>query len=294
MVLEWMGVHGLLENFFLRLRNAWDAFWTHPYQQHQEQGLTAKLENAKSAVHDLYEILKQHKDVDQQTIQTILRGLEQSLELFTKVEPAVQGVEQKMLGKSQEESPERDEHGVQMELPEELHHEYVEILKERDRLIKAPETEDTVQALLSNNSKLDQFFEKVTVQNQKLPPGEPNKKKIEGWLKRIENDAAFREVQNLLEFAKRRHDDGFAVARPNDYHQAVGEWMRIAAQTSQEGEQFNHMKQWYGQLPEDHSIKQFVQQELQQPQHKGNNEEDLFLQYAKYWKDRYPHHLARS
>jgi hypothetical protein len=183
---EWLG------GFFKKLGNAWRAFWQKPGQQ--EDSPLTRLETAKKAMGELEQMIKQNVGTKQNTLQVVLRGLEQSLAILQRIEPTIQQYDQHMMQYQKTGVPHS---GSDDELPPKWQQKYMAIFKEMNWLMRQPQTDEVANKLAEINDKFVRFFgeleDYITTLND---PDE--KKQIVNFLDRKFNDTTFREIMDLL------------------------------------------------------------------------------------------------
>lgn len=271
---EWLG------GFFSRLGAAWRAFWSKP-----AGNLTGQLEAAKKALADLQAMLQQNQQADAPAIDMVLRGLEQSLNIVRHVEPTLKQVEPKL--KSRQPGP------SSVQLPDDLKKHWMAIHTRRGRIMQMPDDEDKLRLLIANDDELQALLQQLADAYQNIDPSDQSqaqyRQQLGNFLRYVETDAAFRDIQGLLDFARHRTGDGFQSHRPQGW-QAVADVVRIVGTRTQDARQQEALlARWYGQLPDNHPVKLYVRQEAQE---RGEPEEKIFPLYAKYWTTKHPHHMA--
>lgn len=287
---------GWLGNFFRRIGNAWKAFWTDPTRGDQVMN---RLEDAKKALSDLVQMVQQNQGAESGMLGTVLRGLEQSLSILNKVEPTIKQYEPRI---SQMQAAQQSGKPAPafvsdpaIQLPEDQHNIFMQIMQDRDRLIKTPDSEDKLHKLMQNDDELLRFRQSLEDMYQNLNPSDEAqqqyKERIKNWLTHIDNDTTFREIENLLDAAKRRTRTNLSVQRPQGYEQAVFAWRNIVAKTSDPNQQKQQLLQWYQALPPNNPVKAFIQHDIQENPDLGN-ENELFWKYAQEWINKLPHFLA--
>lgn len=284
-----------LGGFFKRLGNAWNAFWKNPNKP--EDNPENRLEAAKAAMIDLQNMLAQNVGADQGHLQVVLNGLEQSLTIMGKIEPSIRQLSSGIMQyqKTGEAIP------TQGILPEDLEQKWMAIMTKRDEIINGGEKEEIkAQKLFANDDELMAFKHELENIHQGINDYEQDqgrvqyKKQIENFLRRIDNDTTFREIQNLLDIAKRRAGaSNMLVKPPEGYGEVQQVWRQIAGTTADPNQHKQQMIAWYGTLAPNHPVKAFIHQELQKGE-LGNNENEVFYKYAYNWMTKNPHHMLGS
>lgn len=278
--LEWLEYNpkallteGWISGFFKRLGAAWKAFWKKP----KDETPANKLEDAKQALQDLIKMLKQTAGAGQPTIATVLRGLEQAMGIIQQVEPQVKQLDQDLAqgGKITD----------QAQLPPDLHARYMALMQAHDRLMQLPDDQDKLKKVTANDDELQKFFSELEQAHQTMNPYDPQqaqrRQQIQNFLQQVDNDTAFREIQNLMDFARRRMAGSSLTQLPQGYEQVVLAYRNIAGQTQDRMQQKQALINWYQQLQPFDPIKVFVQRIIQ-----GNptaNEHEIFWKYANQW-----------
>jgi hypothetical protein len=126
----------------------------------------------------------------------------------------------------------------------------------------------------------------------KTPQDQQNKERIKTFLTRIDTDATFREIESLLDFARKRtQGNNLMVSRPQGYEQAVLAFRNIAATTTDPKQQKDQLLHWYQSLPANNPVKQFIMNDVREHPELGN-ELELFWKYSQEWINKLPHFLA--
>lgn len=287
---------GWLGNFFKRIGNAWSSFWKDP---NASDKVLNRLEDAKKALTDLVQMIQQTQGAESSMMGTVLRGLEQSLAIIDKVEPTIKQYEPRISAQFQAKKAGNAMPAFAADpnqnLPEEQHNQFMSLMQQRDQIIKTADSEAKLQRLLANEDQLLQFRQSIEDSFQQTtgntPEEQQRKQQIKNWLTAIDNDTAFREIQNLLDVAKRRTRSDVGVQRPQGYEQVVFAWRNVVAKSQDQNQQKQEMLRWYQALPLNDPIKQFVQHDMQQNPHLGN-ELELFWKYCQEWVNKLPHFLA--
>ena len=289
---------GWLGNFFKRIGNAWSSFWKDPNANDQ---VLNRLEDAKKALTDLMQMVQANQGAEPTQMATVLRGLEQSLALLGKVEPTIKQYEPRIAAQHQAQKagspiPSFSDDPTH-QLPPDQHAQFMSIMSQRDQIIKMADSDAKLQRLDANGDQYLQFRNQLEDYYQtfaaKTPEEQQQKEQIKNWLTQIDNDTAFREINNLIDVAKRRtRSSDLAVQRPAGHGKVVLAWRNIAAKTKDPNQQKQEMLQWYQALPPTDDVRQFVQKELQENPHLGN-ELELFWKYSQEWINKLPHFLAR-
>lgn len=286
---------GWLGNFFRRIGNAWNSFWKDP---NANDKVTNRLEDAKKALGDLVQMIQANQGAETGMMATVLRGLEQSLSIIDKVEPTIKQYSdrintQHQAQKSGNPIPSFADDPNQ-QLPPDQQAQFMSLMQQRDQIIKMADSEAKLQRLLANDDQLLQFRQSLEDLFQQIkgntPQEQQQKQQIKNWLTHIDNDTAFREVQYLLDAAKRRTRSNLSVQRPQGYEQAVMAWRNVVAKSNDPNQQKQEMLQWYQSLPANNPVKAFMRQELQEDPHQ--NELELFWKYVQEWVNNLPHFLA--
>lgn len=288
-------LEGWLGNFFKRVGSAWNSFWKDP--QHGENILN-RLEDAKKALQDLIQMVKQNAGAEQNVMGTILQGLEQSLNLLSNVEPQIREMEPRIkqfkTGGGQTPLAADPMHS----LPNDLETKWQQIMNARDQIIDLPDSEDKLNKLVQNDDEFVKFKNEIEDLYQNLDPNDQQKqeykKRIENFLRRIDTSATFREIQALMNFARRRTSSGQMAGRPRGYEQVVMQYRQIAQTVSDPNQQRDQLINWYKGLNNNHPIKMFVRDELRKNPNLGQDEDAVFYGYAYTWITKFPHHLARG
>ena len=275
---------GFLGGFFRRLSNAWNAFWQDPSASGHASPQD-RFNTAKSALEDLHQMVSQQGG-DQQTMDILLRGLEQSLTIMKHLEPTFA----QYVGSLE---------GVPLQgLPDELDKRYVAIMRRWNAAMNEPDSEQKKQKVLAGQEELENFTREVEELYQKLNPRDRRvaeyKKQIENWLRRLDTDAAFHQVQKVLDLARQRSDSGLVARQPREVNQVLAQWRLISKQTQDASQARQQLLGWYNNLPENHGLKIFIRKEIQQHPQLGNDESMVFYKYAYQWMTKFPHHLARG
>lgn len=290
-------LEGWLGNFFKRVGSAWKNFWKDP--NHGENA-TNRLEDAKKAVQDLIQMIQQNQGAEQNVMATILQGLEQSLKILTSVEPQIKEMEPRIkqfkMGGGQTPLAADPMHS----LPNDLDVKWQQIMNARDQIIDLPDSDDKLNKLVLNDDEFVKFKQEIEDLYQQLNPSDSDpqkqeyKKKIENFLRRIDTSATFREIQALMNFARRRTTSGQMAERPQGYEQVVMQYRQIAQTVTDPNQQRDQLINWYRTLNSNHPVKIFVQNELRTNPNLGQDEEAVFYNYAYTWITKFPHHLARG
>jgi len=282
---EWLG------GFFQRLGAAWNAFWKTPSTDDPSN----RLATAKTALSDLITMLKQSAGAERGSIEVVIRGLEQSLQLINHVEPTVQQFNQKMMDYRKGDASAGLPDIAQM-LPEDLNDKFVKLMKSHDQLIALPDSDDKLNQLIASEEQIDGFYQELSDLYQKINPADETQKeykeKIKNFLTKIENDNVFHQIKSLMDFAKKRSRDNLLVSRPNNYHEVVFAWRNIVSKTQDPNQQKQQLLQWYQSLDKNNAIKAFIQKEMQETP--GQNEAELFWNYASNWINKFKHHLGEK
>ncbi len=274
---------GWIGGFFKRIGNAWNGFWKNP---NPADTAMTRLESAKKALAELQQMVQQNQGAEGDVLGTVLNGLEQSLTIINHIEPTIKDMD----GKMQQFSKDGVEGNDPMhQLPDAYNAKFQQIMQARDGIIRQADSEDKLKKLLQNDNLLVQFKHELEEQYQKMGPEQPDKKKLENFLRRIDTDATFREIQALLDFARRRTANGMVAVKPKGYEEVIGIWRRIAQATTDANQQKQQLVDWYTKLPPQHPIKTFIQAEVRG---NGQNEADVFYNYAHSWITKYAHHLT--
>ncbi len=282
---SWVG------SFFKRLGNAWNGFWKNP---NPEDSPLTRLEAAQKALGELQQMMQQNQGADQGAIQVVLKGLEQSLAIVSRIEPTVQQLSSQIQQFAQTGVPHSDPNAG---LPQDLNGKWMDIMQRRNELMKSA-SEDNMQKLVANSNEFQQFKVALEQEYQQIDPQDANqanqdkKKRIENWLKRIDTDATFRQIENLLDLARTRTAGGKSAQRPEGVGDVQMAYRQIVAATQDQGQQRQQLIGWYGKLPENHPVKSFVRQEMQNNPQSGADENDMFYQYAHEWMMKFPHHMG--
>ena len=273
-------MEGWLGNFFTRLGNAWNGFWEDPNSVNDPLN---RLENAKKSLQSLVSAV-QKQSYDKNVINVILHGLEQSLNILDKVDPYIKKLPREDIKFHQDPSN---------QLPDELHNKFVEIMQRRDMLVKLPNSTAKLTNLEKNDEEWLQFRQSVEDKYRQINPQNQQqqefKEKIRNFLTRIDTDASFVEVGKLLDFAKRRTQNNLSVSSPVDYKKVISAWQGI--QATDVNQRRIQLIRWYQSLPENDSIKQFIQNDIKENPGIGN-ELKLFWKYAQEWINKMPHYLS--
>ena len=287
-------LEGWLGNFFKRIGNAWSGFWKDPNPQDSP---TTRLESAKKALQDLVQMIQQNQGAESNVLGVVLKGLEQSLGIIDKIEQPLRTAEPRI---KQYQAANAGGSGTVMfqgdpnnRLPDDLHQKFEEIMQRRN--IQQPDSEAKATNLVKNDDELLQFRQQLEDQYQQTAPKTPEeqqyKERIKTFLTRIDTDATFREIESLLDFARRRTHSDLMVSRPQGYEQAVLAFRNIAANTTDPKQQKDQMLHWYQALPVNNPVKQFVMNDVREHPELGN-ELELFWKYAQEWINKLPHFLA--
>ena len=278
---------GIFGNFFQRIGNAWRAFWKNP---NPEDSPITRLETAKKALGELTQMIQQNQGAEADVLGTVLRGLEQSLTIINKVEPTIKDMAGRMQQFGQDGVAGND---PMYQLPDAHNQQWHQLMNELDAILKEPDSEQKLQKIAKNREKFLQFKQQLEDEYQKMAPDPNNqdKKRLENFLRRIDADASFREIEALMDFARRRAaNSGMMVVKPQGYEEVIAAWRQIARTTRDENQQRAQLIAWYNKLPANHRIRQFIQGEMQNVP--GKNEVDLFYDYAHGWINKYAHHLT--
>lgn len=287
---------GWLGGFFKRLGNAWNAFWKNPNGPEDNPG--NRLETAKAAMVDLQTMLQQNVGADEGQMQVVLNGLEQSLTILGKIEPVVHQLSSGIMQYSQTGQQIAD---PSQDLPEDIQQKWIDIMTKRDQIIKSSEKEEIkAQKLFANDDELIAFKNQLEQLHRSMNSYDQDenkveyKKKLENFLRRIDNDTTFREIQNLLDLAKRRSGGtNMLVQPPEGYGEVQQAWRQIASTTNDPNQHKQQLLAWYGSLAPNHPVKAFIHQEMQKGE-LGNNENEVFYKYAHDWMTKNPHHMLGS
>jgi hypothetical protein len=288
---------GWLGAFFKRLGNAWSGFWKDPTP---DDSPTSRFEAAKQAIQNLIQMVQQNQGAESNVMSVVLRGLEQSLSILGKVEPMLKKAEPRIkqfqAAQSGQEAGSIMFHGDEAnKLPDELHQKFEDIMHRRNMLVKQPDSEAKITNLVKNDNEFLQFRQDLEDEYQKIAPKnaeqEEYKERIRTFLTRIETDATFREIENLLDYARKRTNEGLMVSRPKGYEQVVTAFRNAAAKSNDLGQQKSEMMHWYQNLPSNNPVKQFVANDIRENPELGN-ELELFWKYAQEWINKLPHFLA--
>lgn len=284
---------GWIGNFFKRIGNAWNGFWKNP---NPTDNAMTRLEAAKKALEDLTQMMQQNQGADQWAIQVVMKGLEQSLSIVNKIEPSVQKLSSGIEQFAKNGTPHSDPHDG---LPPDLDRKWVEIIHKRDALIREPDTEAKIQKLLANDDEWIAFRQQLEELNQTINPHDADegkreqKKRIENWLQRIDNDATFRQIEYLLDAARKRSGtNNMLVQRPGDVGFVLKAWREIQSKVTEPNQQKQMLLAWYAKLPPNNPVRAFIQQEMKNSPQLGTNENEVFLKYANEWITKFPHHMA--
>ena len=273
---------GWLGGFFKRLSNAWSGFWKDP---DSEDSIETRFESAKKSLIDLIQIVKQNQSSDQ-TVTTILRGIESSLLILNKVEPNIKQMQISNLDSN-----------LNQELPEPEHKKWLNLMTQRDQIIKMPDSEQKLNQLHVNDDLFLKFKQELEDSYQQIHPKnqeeQEHKEQIKNWLLHLDKDASFREIQYLLDVSKKRTGSNLSVQRPQGYEQAVFAFRNVAVKTQDPNQQKQEMLHWYQALPPNNPIKLFLKGELEEDPHLGN-ELELFWKYCQEWVNKLPHFLATN
>jgi hypothetical protein len=282
-------INEFLGGFFRKLGAAWRAFWKTP----SVDDPTNRLNTAKEALNDLITMLKQSAGAERGSIEVVIRGLEQSLQLIAHVEPTINQFNQKMMQYRKGNVVLPD---VAQMLPEDLNKKYLQLMQTHDQLISMPDSEDKLNKLLANEEQLDAFYHELTEIYQSINPTDESKKKykeqIKNFLNKIESDTAFHQIKSLMDFARKRTRDNLLVSRPKQYEQVIFTWRNIVSKTKDQNQQKQQLLQWYQTLDRNHPVKAFIQKEMQEEP--GQNESELFWNYASNWINKFTHHLGEK
>lgn len=288
-------VEGWIGNFFKRIKAAWDAFWT-PMQAgvaNREITPQERLQTALSALNDLQNLISQNSQASPQDLAMVLRGVEQSVTLLKQVEPVIQKHDAAMqqYAKTGQAAPEEKE-----DLPEDLEEQFMRIMQERDRLMKEPDSETKMHKLIANDDQLLAFKDHVEEMYQSINPEDQGKaeykKQIENWLNRLNMDSTFREIENLLDFARKRSSKTSMLSkRPDGYEEVLVAWRKIVGQTTREDQQKQMLQSWYNNLQGNHKLRKFIRGEIIANPSLGQDETSVFMRYADEWVNRFPHSI---
>lgn len=292
-------LEGWLGNFFKRIGNAWKSFWKDP---NSPEAASEKLDAAKQALEDLVATVKQNQGAEATVLPTILKGLEQSLTILNQIEPQIKQLSGRITafqksgagptGAAFADDP-------MHQLPQDLNQKWQKLMAARDALVKQPDSQHKADALVQNDNEFIQFKHELEELYQNLNPNDPDpqkqeyKKKLENWLRRIDTDSTFNEIEALLDVARRRTSSGQLVKRPNGYMDLLNFWQQISQTVHDPNQQRDQIIAWYGKLPPAHPLKKFVQDEMKKSPNIGQDENALFYKYAYNWITKFPHHLAR-
>jgi tetratricopeptide (TPR) repeat protein len=285
-------INEFLGGFIRKLGAAWKAFWKTPSVDDPSN----RLETAKEALNDLIAMLKQSAGAERGSIEVVIRGLEQSLQLIARVEPTIKQYNQKMMayrkGDASAALPD-----IAQQLPDDLNKRFVELMTAHNQLMDMPDSEDKLNKLQLNQDQIEAFYKQLSDVYQKINPADEAQKeyktRIKNFLMKIENDTAFQQIQNLMNFAKQRSgEQNLAVSRPDQYHDVVFAWRNIASKTRDPNQQKQQLLQWYQTLDKNHPVKAFITKEMQEQP--GHNEADLFWNYANDWINKFTHHLGEK
>jgi len=291
-------LEGWLGSFFKRIGNAWSGFWKDPNPQDSP---STRLEAAKKALQDLVQMVQQNQGAESNVLGVVLRGLEQSLGIIDKIEPPLKTAEPRI--KQFQAAQAGGQAGTVMfqgdpnnRLPDDLHQKFEDIMHRRNMLIQQPDSEAKATNLVKNDDELLQFRQQLEDQYQQMAPKTPqdqqNKERIKTFLTRIDTDATFREIESLLDFARKRtQGNNLMVSRPQGYEQAVLAFRNIAATTTDPKQQKDQLLHWYQSLPANNPVKQFVMNDVREHPELGN-ELELFWKYSQEWINKLPHFLA--
>jgi len=240
-------------------------------------------------------MLKQSAGAERGSIEVVIRGLEQSLQLINHVEPTVQQFNQKMMNYRKGDVSAGLPDIAQM-LPEDLNDKFVKLMNSHDQLIALPDSDDKLNKLIASEEQIDSFYQELSDLYQKINPADENQKeykeKIKNFLNKIESDTVFHQIKSLMDFAKKRSRDNLLVSRPNNYHEVVFAWRNIVSKTQDPNQQKQQLLQWYQALDKNNGIKAFIHKEMQETP--GQNEAELFWNYASNWINKFKHHLGEK
>lgn len=285
-------INEFLGGFFRKLGAAWNAFWKTPSVDDPKN----RLDTAKEALTDLITMLKQSAGAERGSIEVVIRGLEQSLQLINHVEPTIQQFNQKMM-QFRRGNPAAALPDIAQQLPEDLNKKFVELMTAHNQFMGLPDSEDKLNKLKLNQDQIEAFYQELSDVYQKINPADESQKeykeRIKNFLMKIENDTAFQQMKNLMDFASKRSGaSNLAVSRPDNYHDVVFAWRNIASKTRDPNQQRQQLLQWYQTLDKNHPVKAFITKEMQDEP--GHNEADLFWNYASDWINKFTHHLGEK
>lgn len=292
-------LEGWLGSFFKRIGNAWRGFWKDP---NEPEAASEKLDVAKKALEDLVKLVQQNQGAESSTLPVILKGLEQSLQIINQLEPQIKQLSPRITafqksgagaaGGAFADDP-------MHQLPQDLNQKWQKLMAGRDALIKQPDSSGKADALVQNDNEFIQFKHELEELYQNLNPNDPDpqkqeyKKKLENWLRRIDTDGTFNEIEALLDVARRRSSSGQLVKRPDGYMDLLTFWQQLSKTVTDPNQQRDQIIAWYQKLPPTHALRKFVQSEMKKNPSLGQDENALFYNYAFNWITKFPHHLAR-
>lgn len=280
-----------LGGFFRRLGAAWQAFWKTPSQDDPSN----RLGTAKQALTDLITMLQQSSGAERGSIDVVIRGLEQALQLVNHVEPTIQQYNQKMMSFRKGDAFAALPDIAQM-LPEDLNKKYVALMQAHDKLMALPDDENKLNHLIASDNQIQAFYQELEEAYRKINPVDETQKeykeKIRNFLTKIDNDAVYRQIQGLMDFARKRTGGNLLVSRPQGYEQVVFAFRKIVASTPDPNQQKQQLLQWYQTLDKNHPVKAFIEKEMQETP--GQNEPELFWNYAHDWINKFTHHLGEK
>jgi hypothetical protein len=286
---EWLG------GFFKRLGNAWRSFVGGPGETPAQ-----RVAAADRALTDLVDVLQKNQGADPRSVRVVLTGIEQALQIVKHVTPTVRQLDarfrQYMAANKGGQAPAFAADPAD-NLPDDLHQKYVELMRTHNQLMQLPDGEAKKESLVDSSRELEAFLDGLENTYQQIDPADSSKadykQRVGNFLRRIDTDKAFRDVRDLLSFARRTHqgEGGLLVNRPFGHEEASAVYNQPGAGT--EDDQKTRLKAWYGGLPPSHPVKKFIQGERESGEHGGMSEDDLLHNYAAYWASKYPHHLSR-
>lgn len=284
-------INEFLGGFFRKLGAAWRAFWKTPSVDNPNN----RLATAKEALTDLITMLKQSAGAERGSIEVVIRGLEQSLQLINHVEPTIQQFNQKMMQFRKGDASAALPDIAQM-LPDDLNQKYLQLMQSHDQLMALPDDEEKLNKLIASEDQIDAFYQELTDLYQKINPADEAQKeykeKIRNFLNKIESDTVFHQIKSLMDFARKRTRDNLLVSRPQQYEQVVFAWRNIIAKTKDQNQQKQQLLQWYQSLDQNNPVKAFIHKEMQETP--GQNEAELFWNYASNWINKFTHHLGEK
>jgi len=278
---EYLLTEGWIGNFFTRVKNAWNAFWTSP----KEDNPLNRFETAKNALEELISMIQANRDAGSRTLGIVLNGLEQSLHALLAVEPQIKQYSQEIMSyaKSKQSGKAFTPSIKDIQLPPDLEPQLTQLLQDYDQIMRSPDKEEKVRQLVAQDDKFATFISKIENLYQNLQ-ADPNRadyrQQLGTFLKQLEWDKSFREFRKILHYARSRTTQGGLEYKPQGVDDLEAAWQQIASQPADPSTQTRKLRMWYAHLPAEHPLKTWIRQ---QSQGKGENEEDLFYQYATTW-----------